>query len=99
MKNTFELKSYMTANRESVINKYNEISTSEFFSGIDLRSFMVAVYNNMQANNPRSEKKAAELLISMTNHVANQNTTVQVRRDRDQEARAKYQGTAYMAII
>ncbi len=99
MKTTFDLKNFMTANREVVIAKHNEISKSEFFSGIDLRSFMVAVYNNMQANNPRSEKKAAELLISLTQRVAYQNTTVQVLRDRDQEARAKYAGTAYMALV
>ena len=99
MKSTFELKNFMTANRDTVIAKYNETAKSEFFSGIDLRSFMVAVMNNMQANSPRSEKRAAELLPNMIQHVIYANTTVQVRRDRDQELRAKYAGTAYMALV
>jgi hypothetical protein len=67
---TFELKNWMTENRELVINVYNETSKNEFFIGISLKDFMLKVYNMMNINNPKSEKRAASLLPTILGYVA-----------------------------
>lgn len=67
---TFELKNWMSENRETVINVYNETAKNEFFTGIYLKDFMVKVYEMMVINNPKSEKRAASLLPTILGNVA-----------------------------
>lgn len=70
MKATFELKTWLSENRETVISVYNETAKNEFFTGISLKDFMVRVYTMMANNNPKSEKRAASLLPTILGNVA-----------------------------
>lgn len=99
MKAKFELKTWMTENRELVISEYNKMTTNQFFSGIPLKDFMYMVYNNMSINNIRSEKRASEMLPRLIERVVSDNINIEVLRDRDAELASKYKGTAYMSLI
>jgi len=99
MKTHFELKSWMTENRETVINNYNELTKEKFFNGITLRDFMVAVMQAMVMNNPKSDKRAAGLLPYIMSSVYASNCEVMVVNDLDAKLEAKYKGTAYMALV
>jgi len=99
MKASFELKAWMTENREIVIEKYNTLTNSEFFNGISMKDFMVQAYNMMVANNIKSEKRASSLLPFVLGQISADNSKVMVGRDRDAELASKYKGTATMALI
>lgn len=99
MKATFELKNYMTTNRDIVINAYNEMTTERFFNGISLASFMTQVFNGMLENNPRSEKKADSLLKSVTYSVVDRNVRIGGNDVVQDRLKAKYAGTAMMALV
>lgn len=58
----FDLRNYMTENRDQVINKFNELKEEQFYNGITLKEFMNCIYNAMIKNNPKSNKKADSLL-------------------------------------
>lgn len=96
---TFELKTFLAENRESVITKYNELQNEKFFSGITLRDFMVMVMKNIQINNPKSEKRASELLTSSIYYVYNQNVKIEVAFDRDAYKRSQAPNSQWVAII
>lgn len=99
MKTQFELKSWMTENRETVINNYSQLATEPFFNGITLKEFMIEVMRIMTINNPKSDKRAASLLPYIISNVYASNCEVQVVNDLDEKLAAKYQGTAYMALV
>jgi hypothetical protein len=99
MKAKFELKNYMTANRELVISKYNDLSKEDHFNGISLKSFMMKIWNTMVMNNPRSEKTAAKTLSFALDNVYYDNCQIEVINDRDAKLAEKYKGTAYMALV
>lgn len=58
MKNQFDLKSFLTANRETVLAKYEMLKSETFFNGTDLRTFGMMVVDMMIRNNIKSEKTA-----------------------------------------
>ena len=62
MKATFELRTWLSENRETIISEYEQLSNEEFFNGMSLQNFMIAVLNTMAINNPKSEKRSASLL-------------------------------------
>ena len=99
MKSKFELKSWMTENREVVIADYNKMTAHQFFSGISLKEFMLKVYELMELNNVKSEKRAASMLPNLSDNVVMNNTKIEVLRNRDAEMANKYKGTAYMALV
>jgi hypothetical protein len=99
MKPKFELKSWMTENREAVIADYNKMATHQFFSGISLKDFMLKIYQLMENNNVKSEKRATSMLPTLTDNVVMSNTKIEVLRNRDTEMANKYKGTAYMALV
>jgi len=74
MKNAFNLQNFLSENRNTVIEQYNDISTNYFFTGITLKDFMLKVYNDLANNNPRSEKRAASLLPTILGAVAFNNS-------------------------
>jgi hypothetical protein len=76
MKNTFDLKTWLTGNKETVIAKYNECAAHDYFSGITLRDFMFRILDDMQLNNPKSEKKAASTFTEILSNVYYSNTNV-----------------------
>jgi hypothetical protein len=99
MKATFELKTYMTANRDFVINTYNDMTKERFFNGISLASFMTQVYNIMLENNPRSEKRADSLLKTITYSVVDKNVRIGGNDVVQGRLKAKYAGTQMMALV
>ena len=96
---TFNLKKFLTENRNQVIEKFSALTKEDSYNGISLRDFMMAVLRNMEANNPKSEKRAKSLFSGAINNAYYDAMRMGVVRDRDAEAIAKYQGTAYMAIV
>ena len=59
---TFNLHTFLTENREVVIAKHAKLETEQFFSGITVKNFMIAVMTGMQNNAPRNEKQAHKTL-------------------------------------
>jgi uncharacterized protein Smg (DUF494 family) len=96
---TFELKKWMSENREVVIENYNKLTTEQFFNGISLKDFMVQVLNLMVLNNIKSEKRASSMLPFLMGDVYFNNSKVEVVNDLDAKLAAKYKGTAYMALV
>ena len=70
MKVTFELRAWLSENRETVIAVYDRTAKNEFFTGISLKDFMSRVYTMMANNNPKTEKRAASLLPTILGDVA-----------------------------
>lgn len=98
MKN-FEIKNWMSENREVVIENYNKLTTEQFFNGISLKDFMLQVLNLMVVNNIKSEKRAASMLPFLMGNVYVNNSKVEVVNNRDVKLAEKYKGTAYMALV
>ena len=99
MKKGFELKAWMTENRDVVISKYEELKSEKFFNGISLKDFMMAVYNMMNINNPRSAKRAGDLLPFLMGNVYFENSKVTGNDKVTDTLKAKYEGTAFMALV
>jgi hypothetical protein len=99
MKKTFELKTWLSENRTSVLVKYDELQKEQNFSGISLKDFMVKILNLMTINNVKSEKRAFSMLSTIIEVVYTANVKIEVVRDRDTETANKYKGTAYMALV
>jgi len=95
----FELKTWLTENRETVISKYEELTKEEFFNGISLGTFMARVMQAMNCNNVRSTKRAEKLLPTVMGNEYINNCSIQVVNDRDAKLATKYEGTAYMALV
>ena len=98
MKN-FELKNWMSENREVVISKYSDLTNAKFFSGISLKSFMIEILNAMVRNNVKSEKRALALLPILMQTIYDKNNTINTPNSVDDVMRAKYQGTQFMALV
>jgi len=62
MKAKFELRTWLTENREIIVNNYTKLTTEKFFSGISLKDFMIATMNALTVNNVKSEKTASSKL-------------------------------------
>jgi len=99
MKAKFDLRSFLTTNREIVLNSYKTASEHNFFNQISLANYMTQVFNYMVENNPKSDKKAMSVLISAIDRVSNKNTSISGSDFRTEALQAKYSGTAFMAIV
>jgi hypothetical protein len=64
----FNLKTFLTANKGEVLNQFEALKKEEFYNNITLRGFMIEVMNHMSANNPKSEKKAESIFLSIISH-------------------------------
>jgi len=62
MKAKFELRTWLTENRETIVNNYTKLTKEKFFSGISLKDFMIATMNALTMNNVKSEKTATSKL-------------------------------------
>jgi hypothetical protein len=96
---TFNLKNFLTSNREIVLNSYKSASEQRFFNQISLANYMTQVFNYMVENNPKSDKKAMSILISAIDRVSQKNTSISGSDFRTEALKAKYSGTAFMAIV
>jgi len=99
MKATFEIKTWLSENREVVIEKFNKLTTERFYNGITLKTFMTEVLDGMVRNNIKNEKIAKIKLPFVIGNVYVDNSKIEVVNNRDAKLAAKYKGTAYMALV
>ena len=99
MKATFEVKAFLSANREMVISEYNKLTENRFFNGINQVAFMVEVLNLMVINAPKSEKRAASLLPFMVGRVSANNSKILAEDKVTNALKAKYNNTPFMALV
>lgn len=96
MKAKFELRNWMSENRNVILAKYEALKTEQFFNGISLKEFMLQVLASMEMNNVRSEKTAASKLPFLMGNVYFENSKLTAKKD---ALATKYAGTAYMAMV
>ena len=99
MATKFEIREFLTANREEVIAKYNKLTQERFFNGISLRDFMLKVLHIMTINRFRSEKSARNGMNSLLDRVYYDNCSISTPNSKDDALKNKYKGTAYMAMV
>jgi hypothetical protein len=99
MKAQFELKTWLSENREIVIEKHNELTKEQFYNGITLKDFMLQIMHIMNMNRIKSAKTAEKNLPFLMGQVYFKNSTIDSPDMRQEALKAKYEGTAYMALI
>lgn len=99
MKATFELKTWLSENRETVISKYNALTNEQFFNGISLKDFMVQVIRSMEMQNIKSANRAGSMLPFLMGNVYFNNSKVTGNDSKTDVLREKYNGTSAMAMI
>lgn len=76
MATIFNLQQSLSAKRDVVISKYNELTAERFFDGCTLRQFMVEVMNACIINNIRSEKRLSSMLPYLMGDIYFRHSTV-----------------------
>ena len=99
MKTQFDLKTWLGENRETIISKYNDLATENFFNGITLKDFMMQILAAMQMNNIKSAKRASSMLPFLMGNVYHNNSKVVAEDKVTSELKLKYEGTAYMSLV
>jgi len=99
MTTKFELRTWLSENRELVINEYNNLTTDKFFNGISMKDFMVRVMNAMAVNNPKSEKRAASLLPNVMSRISADCSSIEAFDAVTARLAKKYEGTSAMALV
>lgn len=99
MKAVFNLKDFLTANKETVLNDYEKLTKQFFFNGISVKDFMTTVMITMQNNNPKSEKRALNLLPVILSMAIGINSKADVVNNLDDKKREQYKGTAFMSMV
>lgn len=99
MKAKFELKTWLSENREVIIAKYNALTNEQYFNGITLKEFMVAVMQMMINNNIKSDKRAAQMLPFLMGNVYMNNSNVYAQDKVTERLASQHQGTAFMAMV
>lgn len=92
----FEVKTWLSENREVVIAKYNELSLEKFFNGISLKDFMCEVLKRMESC--KSEKRAVKMFPFVIGEIYFNNSKIE-NNGLDDKFSAQYKGTAYMAMV
>lgn len=99
MKTQFELKTWLSENRETVIGKYEKLTKEKFFNGITLKDFMLQAMSVLVRNNVKSEKTASKILLIALGEIYMNNSKVIANDFKTDALKAKYSGTAYMAMV
>lgn len=99
MKARFELKTWLSDNREIVISKYNDLTKEANFSGITLKEFMVDVMRMMVNNRIGSAKTAEAKLPFFMGNIYVENCKVYAQDVVTDRLRNQYNGTAFMAMV
>jgi hypothetical protein len=99
MKATFEITKWLSENRETIISNYNNLTKEQFFNGISLKDFMLQVMQAMQMNNVKSEKRASSMLPFLMGNIYFNNSKVEGNDKITEALKAKYEGTAFMALV
>ena len=95
----FNLKSFLTENREIVLNSFEELKKEQFYNNVPLKTFMIEVANMMVTNNPKSDKVAIKKLADCLSYVYLNNSNIEARDYKTESLTAKYKGTGYMAMV
>ena len=95
----FELKTWLSENREQVINSFESLTKERFYNGMTQRNFMITVMNRMAQNNPKSAKRASSLLPTILGEIVFNNSKIEGDDKTTYALRKKYEGTAYMAMV
>jgi hypothetical protein len=99
MKATFEITSWLSENRNTIIAKHEELKAEKFYNGISLKDFMVQILNAMTRNNVKSAKRAESMLSFLMGDIYFNNSKV-VAEDKVTDAlKDKHNGTAFMAMV
>ena len=96
---TFDLKSWMSENREVVISKYENLKNEKFYNGVPLKTFMTEILNLMTIQNIKSEARAAKMLPILMGNVYFNHSKIDSRDFYTEKLKNKYDGTAYMAMV
>jgi len=72
----FQLNNWMTENRELVMVKFSELKEEKFYNGISTKQFGIEIWNGMVNNNPRSDKRAFQMLTQVMSNVYFNNSTL-----------------------
>lgn len=99
MKAKFEIKTWLSENRETVIAKHTKLTSEIFYNGITLKDFMIQVMNVLIRNNVKSEKTADKVLTLALGEVYVNNSKVFANDFKTDALKDKYKGTAYMAMV
>jgi hypothetical protein len=99
MKAKFELKTWLSENRETVIAKYNELTKEANFSGITLKEFMTNIMTMMVNNRVGSAKTAENKLAFFMGEVYMNNCNVYAQDRITDRLRNQYSGTSFMAMV
>lgn len=99
MKTNFNLQQALTANRDMVINTFNKLTNEKFYDNVTLKQFMIEVMNACIANNFKSEKTMLRQLPYIMGDIYVRHSKVTCRDIETERLTAKYQGTAYMALV
>jgi hypothetical protein len=99
MKAKFELRAWLSENRETIISSYNKLAQEQLFNGITLKAFMTEIMENLQYNNVKSAARAGKMLPFVMGSIYFNNSTVVADDKRTNALAAKYAGTAYMALV
>ena len=91
----FDLMASLTANRDYVIAKFNELKNETLYNGLTLREFMLQIVHIMRVNNPRSEKRFNDIFKSLVGRVYNDNLHI----EGSDYMVEKYRGTAFSALV
>jgi hypothetical protein len=95
MKKKFELMEALSARREEVIEKHNQLKGEKLYNGTTLREFMCQFLAYMRANNPRSQKRFDSLFDSLLDRTYNDNLTILG----DDYMVNKYRNTQFIALV
>ena len=95
----FNLTEELTKRRESVIAKYNSLTAEKFYDGCSLRTVMVEVLQMCQMNRIASAKTLDAKLPFFMSNVYVQHSRIQAEDKLTAALKAKYQGTAFMAMV
>jgi coproporphyrinogen III oxidase len=91
MKNQFDLKNFLGTKRETIIEKYNQMTTHVFYANqISLRDFGIQVYSACIRNGINSEKIAANKFAFILGNIVSENTQSWAQVAEEREFAAKY---------
>ena len=89
----------LKANRQVVIDKYNELTQHENFDGITLKAFMNEVITICRMNGIASEKTLEKKLPFFLGNIFVQHSRIYAYDAVTEDLKRKYQGTAFMAMV
>lgn len=95
----FELKTWMSENRDRVSEYFEMLKEEEFYNNCSLRSFGMEVYTFMANNNIKSANSAEKTLQHALSSAYLNNSKLEAEDKKTEALKKKYKGTSYMALV